>query len=67
MQGRHSQMTFLLLAQIVHDLQVCCECTVNIIIIINLEQQYVKIKGLAWSSRLSQRTHVQMKDCQTGG
>lgn len=40
-------MTFLLLAQIVHDFQVHCECTVNIIIIINLELQFVKIKDLS--------------------
>lgn len=65
MQGRRGQMTFLLSAQIVHDFQVHCECTVNIIIIINLELQFVKMKDLK-RSRVSQRTYAQIKDCQSG-
>jgi len=59
-------MTFFLLAQTVHDFQIHCECTVNIIIIINLEQQFIKIKGSVWRSHVSQQTHIQIEHCQTG-
>lgn len=59
-------MTFFLLAQTVHDFQIHCECIVNIIVIINLEQQFMKIKGLVWHSHVSQQTCVWTEHCQTG-